>query len=66
MVGSVALDTVETPFEKRERALGGSATFFSVAASFFAPVSLVAVVGNDFPKEHIDFLKSRRIMGSLC
>lgn len=61
VVGSVALDTVETPFEKRERALGGSATFFSVAASFFAPVSLVAVVGNDFPKEHIDFLKSRRI-----
>ena len=66
VVGSVALDTVETPFEKRERALGGSATFFSVSASFFAPVSLVAVVGNDFPKEHIDFLNSRRINLKGC
>ena len=61
VVGSVALDTVETPFGKRERALGGSATFFSVSASFFASVNLVAVVGKDFPKEHIEFLKSRKI-----
>ncbi len=57
VVGSVALDTVETPFGRRERALGGSATFFSVSASFFAPVNLVAVVGKDFPKEHVEFLK---------
>ena len=61
VVGSVALDTVETPFGRRERALGGSATFFSVSASFFAPVNLVAVVGKDFPKEHVEFLKSRKI-----
>jgi sugar/nucleoside kinase (ribokinase family) len=48
VVGSVAFDTVETPFGKAERVLGGSASFFSVAASFFTPVNLVAVVGDDF------------------
>lgn len=47
-VGSVAYDEVITPFDRRERALGGSATFFSIAARHFAPVSLVAVIGNDF------------------
>jgi len=61
VVGSVALDTVETPFGKIEEGLGGSATHFSVAASFFAPVSLVAVVGEDFSQRHIDFLSSRNI-----
>ena len=48
VVGSVAYDTVETPFGRAERVLGGSASFFSVAASFFVPVSLVGVVGSDF------------------
>ena len=48
VVGSVAYDSVKTPSGKRESALGGSATYFSVAASYFAPVSVVAVVGEDF------------------
>jgi sugar/nucleoside kinase (ribokinase family) len=48
VVGSVAYDTVETPFGRAEKVLGGSASFFSVAAAFFAPVHLVAVVGDDF------------------
>lgn len=48
VVGSVAYDTVETPFGRAEKVLGGSASFFSVAAAFFAPVNLVAVVGDDF------------------
>ena len=61
VVGSVSLDTVETPFGKRERTLGGSATFFSFSASFFDRVNMVAVVGNDFPPEHIELLKSRGI-----
>ena len=56
-VGSVALDSVETPFGKRDDALGGSATFFSAAARFFAPVHVVAVVGDDFPKKHIALLQ---------
>ncbi len=61
VVGSVALDTVETPFGKVERALGGSATYFSTAASYFSSVNVVAVVGDDFSQEHIDFLGSRNV-----
>lgn len=61
VVGSVALDSVETPFGKVEDAVGGSATFFSAAASYFAPVNLVAVVGNDYPMHVIEYLKSRRV-----
>ena len=56
-VGSVALDTVETPFGKVTDALGGSATFFSAAARFFSPVSVVAVVGRDFPSKHLTLMK---------
>ncbi|MGH7267706.1 MAG: PfkB family carbohydrate kinase [Candidatus Rokuibacteriota bacterium] len=56
VVGSVALDSVKTPFGKVDEALGGSATFFSYAASFFTQVRLVAVVGADFPKTHLDLL----------
>lgn len=52
IVGSVALDTVETPFGKREEVLGGSATFSSLAASFFSKPDIVAVVGNDFPETY--------------
>lgn len=61
VVGSVAFDSVRTPFGEVDRALGGSATFFSVAASFFGEVRLVAVVGEDFPTEHVDFLCSRGV-----
>jgi len=60
-VGSVALDSVETPFGKREEVLGGSATYFSTCASFFGPVRLVAVVGEDFPDEHVAFLRERGV-----
>src|SRR5512141_2575364 len=61
VVGSVAIDSVETPFGKGESVLGGSATYFSTSASFFTDVNLVAVVGEDFPQEHLDFLQSRNI-----
>ena len=61
VVGSVAFDSVETPFGKVEEALGGSATYFSTSASFFADVALVAVVGDDFPEEHVDMLRERGV-----
>ncbi len=61
VVGSVALDTVETPFGKIEEGLGGSATHFSTSASFFTSPQLVAVVGEDFPEAHLDFLKTRGV-----
>ena len=61
VVGSVALDTVETPRERRERVLGGSASFFSSVASLITPVRLVAVVGDDFPREHLEFFSTREI-----
>jgi sugar/nucleoside kinase (ribokinase family) len=61
VVGSIALDSVETPFGRREEVLGGSATYFSTAASLFGPVRLVATVGEDFPEEHVRFLSSRGI-----
>jgi sugar/nucleoside kinase (ribokinase family) len=61
VVGTVALDSVKTPFGNVENALGGSATYFSTSASYFADVRLVAVVGEDFPKEHLQFLKSKNI-----
>ncbi|HLT28880.1 MAG TPA: PfkB family carbohydrate kinase [Myxococcaceae bacterium] len=61
VVGSVALDSVETPFGVQEDVLGGSATYFSTSASFFTPVQVVAVVGEDFPETYLDFLKSRNV-----
>jgi sugar/nucleoside kinase (ribokinase family) len=62
VVGSVALDTVETPFGSVKDALGGSAVYISIAANYFtSPVRLVAVVGGDFPKEHIQFMESKQI-----
>jgi sugar/nucleoside kinase (ribokinase family) len=65
-VGSVALDSVRTPFGVRQDVLGGSATYFSTAASFFGPVRLVAVVGEDFPEEHVAFLEGRGVdLGGL-
>jgi sugar/nucleoside kinase (ribokinase family) len=67
VVGSVALDTVITPFGRADDALGGSASFFAVAARLFTPVNLVAVVGDDFPKEHVELLKGRGVdVEGLC
>jgi len=63
VVGSAALDTVETPFGRVSGALGGSAIYFSLAASLYSPgqVKLVGVVGEDFPREHLDFLTQRGV-----
>ena len=61
VVGSVAFDCLESPYGKVERAVGGAATYFAVAASFFAPVHLVAIVGDDFSKEDAAVFKGRRI-----
>lgn len=61
VVGSVGLDSVQTPFGRVKEVLGGTATYFSIAASLYAPVNLVAVVGTDFPGEHIDLLKEREV-----
>jgi len=61
VIGSVAFDTLETPAGRADDELGGAATHFAVAASFFAPVSLVAPVGDDFPPAARDYLLSRGI-----
>ncbi len=61
VVGSVAFDSVETPFAKVDHVLGGAASFFSTAASLYDTVNLVAVVGTDFPQRYHDFLRSRPI-----
>ncbi len=62
VVGSLALDSIETPFGSVENALGGSATYISIAASYFAsPIRLVGVVGGDFPKDAVRFLESRGV-----
>lgn len=62
VVGSLALDTIETPFGNAKETLGGSAVYISTAASYFAaPVRLVGVVGGDFPKSAISFLEERNI-----
>jgi len=62
VVGSLALDDVTTPFHKIENALGGAATYISLAASYFsAPIYLVGVVGEDFPKEYISLLEEKNI-----
>ena len=61
VVGSVAYDTVKTSAGSRADALGGSATFFSIAASCFAPVGLVAIVGDDFLDEHVGLLESHGV-----
>lgn len=61
VVGSVGLDDVQTPAGQRSRTLGGACTYFSTVASLYAPVSVVAVVGQDFPQEHLQFLRTRNI-----
>ena len=61
VVGSIAFDSVETPTDRRDNVIGGSATYFSYAASYFTPVNLVGVVGEDWPAEHTALLESRNI-----
>ncbi len=61
IVGSVALDSVKTQSVEHHDLLGGSASYASVAASFFEPPQLVAVVGDDFPKAHLDYFRTRKI-----
>jgi len=61
VVGTIALDSIKTPFGEKREILGGSAVYASVAASFFCPTTLIGPVGSDFPSEHEDFLKARGI-----
>ena len=61
VVGSVAFDSIETPIRSVERAIGGSATYFSLAASYFVPVQLVAVVGEDFGNEYKSILQEKDV-----
>ena len=61
VVGSVAFDSVETPTQTRDNVLGGSAVFFSYAASYFTSVRLAGVVGDDWPAEHTQLLQARGI-----
>ena len=59
--GSIAIDNVKTQTAAKDNLLGGSASYAAIAASFFGPTGMVGVVGHDFPKEHLDLLKSRDI-----
>ncbi|MFL6583195.1 MAG: PfkB family carbohydrate kinase [Chthoniobacterales bacterium] len=61
IVGSIALDTVKTPVEEHADLLGGSASYAALGASFFSPVNLVGIVGDDFPASEFEFWKSRKI-----
>ncbi|MEK7706255.1 MAG: PfkB family carbohydrate kinase [Myxococcota bacterium] len=61
VVGTLAFDSVETPFGHRDSTLGGSASFLATAASYFHPVSMVGVVGEDFPEQHLGFFRQRGI-----
>jgi sugar/nucleoside kinase (ribokinase family) len=61
IVGSVAFDTIETPFGRRERIVGGSGTYCSLAASYFTKPRVVGVVGRDFPRKAVAFLKTRGV-----
>jgi len=61
IIGTVAFDTIETPFGRVEKALGGSATYASFAASFFSKPALLSVVGKDFPAEFMELIKKRGI-----
>ncbi|MBY0371536.1 sugar kinase [bacterium] len=60
-IGSMAFDTIETPFGRVSKALGGSANYFSLSASHFAPVKVVSVVGEDYPKEHLALLQKKGV-----
>lgn len=60
-VGSLGLDTLETPFERAERVLGGSAPYFALAAKLYTDVGIVAVIGEDYPEQHIDLLDKKGV-----
>jgi sugar/nucleoside kinase (ribokinase family) len=60
-VGSLAFDSIQTPAGNADSVLGGSGNYFSIAASFYAPVEVVGVVGEDFPKAHLNWLSDRKI-----
>jgi len=60
-VGTVAFDSIETPHGFAERVLGGSASYFAVAASFFSPVKIVGVVGEDFPEDYLEIFSQRGV-----
>jgi sugar/nucleoside kinase (ribokinase family) len=61
IVGSIALDDIKTPVAEHQNLLGGSASYGAVSASFFSPVNLVGIVGDDFPSEHVELFKSRKV-----
>ena len=61
VTGSMALDTIRTPHGTREAILGGAASYFSVGAQHFTDVRLVAVIGEDFPPEHVELLRGRGV-----
>jgi len=61
VVGSIAFDSIKTPLGERERGLGGAANYFALAAQFFSRVQIVGVVGDDFPKSHLELLKQKNI-----
>ncbi len=61
VVGTVAFDSIETPSGSAERILGGSASYFALGASYFAPVRVVGVIGQDFPQDHLDLFTQRGI-----
>ena len=61
IIGTVALDSIKTPFGEVKEALGGSASYSSIAASFFSKPGIMSIIGKDFPKEHIEFFRKRGI-----
>lgn len=61
IVGSIAIDSVKTQLDEQRDVLGGAASYASISASYFSPVNLVGIVGSDFPQEHVELFKSRRI-----
>jgi sugar/nucleoside kinase (ribokinase family) len=61
VVGTVAFDSIETPYGSAERILGGSASYFALGASFFTPVRVVGVIGQDFPQEYLDLFAEKKI-----
>ena len=61
VVGTVAFDSIEAPSGSVERVLGGSASYFALGASFFAPVRIVGVIGEDFPQDYLDLFTQRGI-----
>ncbi|MBI2646307.1 MAG: bifunctional hydroxymethylpyrimidine kinase/phosphomethylpyrimidine kinase [Deltaproteobacteria bacterium] len=61
VVGTTAFDSVQTPYGAAEKVLGGSANYFSMAASFFTPIKMVSVIGEDFPQDHLEYLNNRNV-----